>query len=914
MTDRSVVYRLRAEVTQFRAQMAQASASTKKLATDLTALDANGATMRRGLDSTGRIAGRIGLVAAAGLGAAVYAAANFDQAMSNVQAATHESADSMELLRAAALKAGADTAFSATEAAAGVEELAKAGVSTADILGGGLAGALDLAAAGGLEVAQAAEISATALTQFKLAGEDVGHVADLLAAGAGKAQGSVEDMGMALKQSGLVAAQTGLSVEETTGTLAAFASAGLIGSDAGTSFKTMLQSLTPTGAKAKNLMDELGISAYDARGNFVGMTEFAGSLQAGLADLSVEQQNAAMKTIFGSDAVRAASVVFQQGAGGIQEWIDKTNDAGYAAETAATRLDNLKGDLEQLRGSLETALIGAGDGSQSPLRSLTQNLTNAVNAFNDLSPAAKGAVSSLLAITAITGGGLWFTSKVIGGIANAKQAIDQLGISAKTTGRAMSALKGSLALGAAVLVLGEIDRTLDSISDHDFSDVDLGRQLEALAGGEVAGNLGQIGSKLAAIQVSAEGMSSTDKMWGWIPGVSSDAEEAATNIEKIDQALAGMVEGGDSSGAADVFAQVQAQAEAAGVSTETLTKSFDAYNLALQNAGEGGTVYTDGMILQGRVVKSAGLEAARSATRTENLGTAMDQASHAGARLAERMAAQEMALVRSRKAARATANGFITLGDGLDSAKVSLGEWLKQLEDQANALRNFRINAQKAAKQGLDEGLIKSLEEAGPAGALRMRQLANATDAEIDRANRAWRRGQAEIKRYTDAIGGVPKSVTTNVVAKTETAMSKLYELNRLKLDDKYVYVHTVRVGGDGTDFVSGGQRKAAGGLITGPGTGTSDSVPIWASNREYMIKADTVDHYGVAFFNALNAQKFAQGGLIGGGPMPTASAPRVNVGGAQVRVFIDGNEVRSIVTEETSADRTFARGHRRGY
>jgi TP901 family phage tail tape measure protein len=82
-------------------------------------------------------------------------------------------------------------------------------------------------------------------------------VADLLAAGAGKAQGSVEDMGMALKQGGLLAASTGLSIEETTGTLAAFASAGLIGSDAGTSFKTMLQSLTPVSVAAKNEMDRL---------------------------------------------------------------------------------------------------------------------------------------------------------------------------------------------------------------------------------------------------------------------------------------------------------------------------------------------------------------------------------------------------------------------------------------------------------------------------------------------------------------------------------------------------------------------------------------------------------------------------------------------------------------------------------
>jgi TP901 family phage tail tape measure protein len=146
-------------------------------------------------------------------------------------------------LRQAALAAGKDTQYSATQAAQGVTQLSKAGVSTANILGGGLKGALSLAAAGQMDVGAAAETAASAMTQFKLRGDQLPHVADLLAAGAGKAQGSVQDLSMALNQSGLIASQTGLSIEDTTGTLAAFASAGLLGSDAGTSFKTMLQAL-----------------------------------------------------------------------------------------------------------------------------------------------------------------------------------------------------------------------------------------------------------------------------------------------------------------------------------------------------------------------------------------------------------------------------------------------------------------------------------------------------------------------------------------------------------------------------------------------------------------------------------------------------------------------------------------------
>ncbi|MDV3197460.1 MAG: phage tail tape measure protein, partial [Sweet potato little leaf phytoplasma] len=144
------------------------------------------------------------------------------------------------------------------------------------------------------------------MTQFKLSGEDIPHIADLLAAGAGKAQGSVHDMGEALNQAGLVASQTGLSIEETTGGLAAFASAGLTGSDAGTSFKTMLAAMTPNSKEAAKAMEELGLSAFDANGEFIGLSEYAGVLQSSLSKMTDEQRIATMETIFGSDAILIA--------------------------------------------------------------------------------------------------------------------------------------------------------------------------------------------------------------------------------------------------------------------------------------------------------------------------------------------------------------------------------------------------------------------------------------------------------------------------------------------------------------------------------------------------------------------------------------------------------------------------------
>jgi TP901 family phage tail tape measure protein len=348
--------------------------------------------------------------AALSLGFAAFKGMEFDSAMSRVQAATQASAGGMGRLREAAISLGADTQYSATEAAAGITELAKAGVSTADILNGGLKGALDLAAAGEMEVAAAAEIAATALEVFNLAGSQVPHVADLLAAGAGKAQGSVHDLGMALNQSALVASATGLSIEETTGSLAAFASAGLIGSDAGTSFRSMLMHLQNPSKEAAREMAALGINMYDANGAFVGMEALAGQLSTQLAGLSQAERDKAMATIFGSDAVRAANVLYEQGAQGIAEWTAQVNDAGYAARQAAQLNDNLRGDLEKLGGAVDSFFTSLGEGAQGPLRDAVQMLTVLVNTggdvlgfFSSLPGPVQTAVMAFIALSVLRG-------------------------------------------------------------------------------------------------------------------------------------------------------------------------------------------------------------------------------------------------------------------------------------------------------------------------------------------------------------------------------------------------------------------------------------------------------------------------------------------------------------------------------
>lgn len=450
MADRTVTLNIGANIADLTAKLRKASNDVKDFSGKL---DQKIQKNRVSWDQMSNGMGIAGLAGVAAFAMIVKGAADFDKSMSKVKASGADAAANIRDLRAAAIKAGADTQYSADEAADAITDLAKAGVSAKEIMGGGLSGALSLAAAGEMDVKQAAEVTATALAQFKLEGSQASHVADLLAAGAGKAMGEVSDMGTALAQGGLVAHQTGLSLEETTGALAAFAQQGLIGSDAGTSLKTMLQRLTPQGAVAQAQFDDLGISAYDAGGQFVGLAAFAGQLSDKMGKMTPQARNAALAVMFGSDAVRGASVLYEEGARGMQKWITAVDDQGFAARQAATLTDNLAGDLERLGGSIDTVFIQSGTGASDSMRGLAQAAGVAVNAFGQL----PGPVLSAMGMLTGAGGlgllGAAGVMKLAGAVSTAHDAFKNLNITAGKAKFAIGAVGGALAVGTIALSL-----------------------------------------------------------------------------------------------------------------------------------------------------------------------------------------------------------------------------------------------------------------------------------------------------------------------------------------------------------------------------------------------------------------------------------------------------------------------------
>lgn len=448
MAERVETIRLTANIANYITGMQQAQKATLATASASSKLAAQGAAMT----NLGHTLLLFGTAVAAGVTLAVKTFADFDAQMAQVKTLSHATADEMDQLSKAAETLGQKIGISASQAADAELELVKAGVSVSDILGGALQGSLQLAAAGQIDVGKATEIATIALTQFKLTGADVPHVADLLAAGADKALGGVQDLGEALKSGGLVASQFGISLDETVGTLSAFANAGLLGETAGTDLRQVLLKLANPSTEAAALMQKYGISLYDAAGKTVSLSTLSGELTSGLGTLSDAQKNNALATIFGSRAINGANVLMKEGAAGITDWTNKVNASGFAAHQAAGKMDNLNGDLSKLGAAFQANLITSGSAANDTLREMVQLLTGLVHAFGNLPAPVQGAVLATGAIVAVMALAAGAFLTIVPKIVATRDAMSALGITMKGTVTTAGAVGGALA--ALTIVVG----------------------------------------------------------------------------------------------------------------------------------------------------------------------------------------------------------------------------------------------------------------------------------------------------------------------------------------------------------------------------------------------------------------------------------------------------------------------------
>lgn len=336
------------------------------------------------------------------MGAGLKAAAGFEQSMNQIQVVGGVAGDAMASLNAKALQLGAETSFSAGEAAQGMLELAKAGLDADEVMAS-IAGTLDLAAAGNLGVGQAAEITANAMNAFSLPAEDATRVANLLAAAANSSSVEVTDMAQAFQMSASVFGANKVPIDQLATAIAILGNNGLKGSDAGTSMKTMLMRLTAPTKEAAGEMQALGLQVYEADGSMRSFQDILGDLGTVTANLTDEQRNMALTTIFGADAIRAANILIKEGAGEFDTMMGSVNQAGAATEVANARMKGLAGAIQYIQGTIESLMIGAFQPFLQGLGDMIRGVADAMAAFGNLPQPVINAVLAFLAVLGVAG-------------------------------------------------------------------------------------------------------------------------------------------------------------------------------------------------------------------------------------------------------------------------------------------------------------------------------------------------------------------------------------------------------------------------------------------------------------------------------------------------------------------------------
>ena len=396
-------------------------------------------------------------VAITGIGTAgIKVASDFEKAMSGVQAITGATGADFETLREKAIELGATTSFSAGEVAEAMTEMAKAGWSTTQIIDG-MAGVLDATAASGESLGTVSTIVADAITGFGLTALDSARVADLMTQAANSGTIGVADLGESYKYVAPLAQSMGLSIEDVTTALSAMSMAGIKGSQAGTSLRTVLANMAKPSKTVATAMEELGLIITNSDGSFKSLDQIVTIMRTEFAGLTEDQK-----------AYYATALAGKEGMSGLISLLNLTqeeydalsasmnNCSGIAGETASVMQDNLQSKVEQLGGSLESLAIKLSEYVIPYLTGLVEKITAAVDVFTNLSPGVQKAILVIAGIVAVVGPLLIIVGKVISAVGTIMTIIPKLAGVINVVKTAFAALNATMLANPIVLIIAAI--------------------------------------------------------------------------------------------------------------------------------------------------------------------------------------------------------------------------------------------------------------------------------------------------------------------------------------------------------------------------------------------------------------------------------------------------------------------------
>jgi TP901 family phage tail tape measure protein len=362
-----------------------------------------------------------------GLGtAAVKTAADFDSAMSKVAAVSGATGSDLEALRDKAREMGEKTKFSASEAAEAMNYMAMAGWKTEDMLSG-IEGVMNLAAASGEDLATTSDIVTDALTAFGLTAKDSGHFADILAAASSNANTNVSMMGETFKYCAPIAGALGFSAEDTAEAIGLMANAGIKGSQAGTSLRTIMNNLSGEVKICGSSIGEVTVATTNADGSMRDLSDILADCRTAFSGLSESEKAAAAESLVGKNAMSGFLALMNAGEADITKLSSAIDNCdGSAASMAETMNDNLAGQLQILKSQLEELAISFGELLMPAIRTIVGWIQKFVDWLNSMDEGTRKVIVTIALVAAAIGPILIIVGKVISAVGTIMTLVPKL--------------------------------------------------------------------------------------------------------------------------------------------------------------------------------------------------------------------------------------------------------------------------------------------------------------------------------------------------------------------------------------------------------------------------------------------------------------------------------------------------------
>lgn len=369
-----------------------------------------GQKIGEGVKKTGKaLADNGGTLAATGaamvapLALPVNTAMDFEAAMSKVKAITNSTDEDMARLTATARELGANTQYSATEAAQAMSYLGMAGWKTEQIIAG-MPGLLDLAAASGEDLARVADIVSDDLTAFHMSADQAAHMADVMAAASTNANTNVSMMGETFKYAGAIAGSLGYSLEDVAAAAGLMANAGIKSEMAGTALRSIMTRMIKPPKEAAAALDQLGVSATNADGTVKPFREQMIALRNAMKGLTDAQKADMANSIAGQEAMSGFLAVVNASDEDFAKMTNAVdNSDGAAAKMAKTMNDNAKGALKAFKSAIEEIEIIVGNAFLDALKDATKGVTSFVQEFGKFAKEHPKLVGGIAAAIAVIG-------------------------------------------------------------------------------------------------------------------------------------------------------------------------------------------------------------------------------------------------------------------------------------------------------------------------------------------------------------------------------------------------------------------------------------------------------------------------------------------------------------------------------